>query len=519
MNDSTVTDTLKAVTGLNPLTTYYWKVRGKGASDIWTMYSGIYNFKTAGSASQVALSSPANGSLNMPVNITFNWYKAVDQTLMSKNSSGKKINTGDQPLAVTNYWFEYGTDSTFAIVTGRDSTISDTTYTVSGLSNNTKYYWRVKAKNQIGWNSFSEVWNFTTIVPVPASPALINPVNNSTGNPLNLNLIWSKPQFAAGYNVILASDPGFTNIVINDSTITDTLKAITNLNPLTTYYWKVRAKDAAGWSAFSIVSAFKTVGTAAQVFLASPSNGVTSQPVTISFKWYKTFDQTEMVKSNNGKDKNESDEPLAVTNYWFEYSTDSTFASVAGRDTTLTDTTKTVSGLVNNTKYYWRVKAKNQLGWNIFSQIWNFTTIVAIPAAPVLSAPANGATGISAAPIFDWNDVTGATAYRLLVASDSLFTNILINDSTLTSSQYQTPSGVLGYGMKYYWKVNARNISGSGSYSAVWNFTTITRPALSLKVFLEGFYDVTSGTQISDTVKVYLADSTQGYAFVDSARI
>jgi hypothetical protein len=519
VNDSTVTDTLKAVTGLNTLTTYYWKVRGKGASDIWTMYSGIYNFKTLGSASQVALSSPANGSSNMPVNITFNWYKAVDQTLMSKNNSGKNINTGDQPLAVTNYWFEYGTDSTFAIVTGRDSTISDTTHTVLGLSNNTKYYWRVKAKNQIGWNGFSEVWNFTTIVPVPASPAPINPVNNSTGNPLSLNLVWSKPQFAAGYNVILASDPGFINIIINDSTLTDTLKAITNLNPLTTYYWKVRAKDVAGWSAFSSIYNFKTIGTAGQVVLSSPANGTSNQPTTITFNWYKTYDQTMMHKGSEVKTGNEGDEPFAVTNYWFEYSTDSTFATIAGRDTTLIDTTKTVSGLVNNTKYYWRVKAKNQLGWNIFSQVWNFTTVVAIPGAPVLSEPANGATGVPLTPAMSWNSVQYASTYRLQISTDTLFTTPLWDTAGISGLTVTVPTGKLTYGVKYYWRVNASNASGTSSYSARWSFTTITRPALSIKVFLEGFYKPTTGTQVNDTIKVYLADSTQSYAMVDSATI
>ena len=71
----------------------------------------------------------------------------------------------DGPNVVTNYWIEYGTDSTFATVTGRDSTLTDTTKAVTGLSTGTSYYWRVKAKNQIGWGAFSTKFKFTTLVP------------------------------------------------------------------------------------------------------------------------------------------------------------------------------------------------------------------------------------------------------------------------------------------------------------------------------------------------------------------
>jgi hypothetical protein len=92
-------------------------------------------------------------------------------------------------------------------------------------------------------------------------------------------------------------------------------------------------------------------------------------------KWFKAVDQTDM--SNKGKEENVNSGPTAVSNYWFEYGTDPTLATVLGRDSLLTDTTKVLAGLNNLTQYYWRVKAKNQTGWSSFSSIWNFTTIVA----------------------------------------------------------------------------------------------------------------------------------------------
>jgi hypothetical protein len=61
--------------------------------------------------------------------------------------------------------------------------------------------------------------------------------------------------------------------------------------------------------------------------------------------------------------------------YWFEYSTDSTFTTSVVRDTTITDTVKSVTGLNAFTKYYWRVKAKNQVGWGTFSDVFRFRTL------------------------------------------------------------------------------------------------------------------------------------------------
>ena len=109
------------------------------------------------------------------------WAKPLDQTL--------------HPLDVSSYWFELTTDSVSLANLVRDTTLIDTNKTVSGLSNSTNYYWRVKAKNQIGYGSFSYWQKFTTaaaIPPPPPPPNLVSPANNSLGNLTSLNLVWNK---------------------------------------------------------------------------------------------------------------------------------------------------------------------------------------------------------------------------------------------------------------------------------------------------------------------------------------
>ncbi|MEX2054641.1 MAG: T9SS type A sorting domain-containing protein, partial [Candidatus Andersenbacteria bacterium] len=135
-----------------------------------------------------------------------------------------------------------------------------------------------------------------------------------------------------------------------------------------------------------------------------------------------------------------------------------------------------VSGLANNTLYYWRVNATNAGGTSSYSSTWSFTTIVAAPAAPTLASPSNGATGVSTSPTLSWNASTGATSYRLQVSTSSGFSQLVVDQSGITGTSY--PVSGLANNTLYYWRVNATNAGGTSSYSTTWSFAT--RPFLTI---------------------------------------
>ncbi len=446
INDSTLTDTLKSLSNLNPLTTYYWKVRAKNNSG-WSTFSSANYFKTIGVPGQITLSSPANNSVSQPVNLSFTWFKAVNQTY-------------DPNITSFSYWFEIATDAGFANIVTKDTLLTDTVKSVAGLFNATDYYWRVKGKGTVGWGVFSAGWKFTTIVPIPAAPILVSPLNNSMNNLLNLNLVWNKPSYSTLFNVVVSTNISFTNIILNDSTLTDSVKAISGLLNGTTYYWKVRAKNIAGWGSFSNVFNFTTLGIPSTVVLASPSNNATNQFTNITFKWFKANDNVPV------------NDPKAITNYWFDVASDSLFANIITRDSSLTDTTKYVTGLSYITNYFWRVKAKNPTGWGVFSSVWKLTTVPPVPVEPVLLTPANNSEDLSVTPALDWNEVTYASSYRVQISTSASFTTTVYDTAGLNSSSIIVPSGKLTTNTQYYWRVSATNISGTSSYSVVWNFTT-----------------------------------------------
>ena len=95
----------------------------------------------------------------------------------------------------------------------------------------------------------------------------------------------------------------------------------------------------------------------------------------------------------------------------------------------------------------------------------DLTTILNPPAAPVLVAPANGATAVLLGPTLTWTAAAGARSYDVYFGT--LSTPPLVTSTTGTS---YTPA-TLSLDTTYYWQIVAQNDSAS-SNSATWSFTT-----------------------------------------------
>ena len=106
-----------------------------------------------------------------------------------------------------------------------------------------------------------------------------------------------------------------------------------------------------------------------------------------------------------------------ATSYRVQVSTNSGFTSTLVDQGGITATSYGVSGLSPSTLYYWRVNATNSAGTSSWSSARSFTTLAAVPAAPTLSSPSNGATGVATSPTLSWNASSGATSYRVLVST------------------------------------------------------------------------------------------------------
>ena len=100
----------------------------------------------------------------------------------------------------------------------------------------------------------------------------------------------------------------------------------------------------------------------------------------------------------------------------------------------------------------------------------------ALPQAPVPLAPANGAGRVELAALFTWTAVEQADGYRLQIASDAGFANVILDQADIAVTRFALPSGQLQTGQRYYWRVAAENACGSGAWSWVAQFTSLPAP-------------------------------------------
>lgn len=89
---------------------------------------------------------------------------------------------------------------------------------------------------------------------------------------------------------------------------------------------------------------------------------------------------------------------------------------------------------------------------------------------PVLISPADGSSFMDTTPDFDWNDVSGATGYRVQIST--------VNDFSATVTDQQTPSSSFSFSGRalspgnYYWRVMAHNgASGASEWSDAFTFS------------------------------------------------
>ncbi|MGA9118077.1 MAG: T9SS type A sorting domain-containing protein [Bacteroidota bacterium] len=429
IDDSTITDTTKQISGLVSQTTYYWRVRTLSLAG-GSAFSGSRSFTTLVAAP--TLLTPVNATANVPVSARLTWMKST---------------------GAIGYHVQVGTDQTFlSNIVYNDSTITDSTTLATGLANSTTYYWRVRMRNGGAGGPFSAAWSFTTVIAIAPAPSLLSPSNNSLNVPTAMSLRWARSTGAASYRVQVATDSTFaTGIVVNDSTIVDTTRLVSALSNQARYFWHVNAKNAGGVSSYSAVYAFTTAAAAPNSpILTSPADQSSAEPTSLTFMWNAM---------------------AGATGYHFQLGTDSTFNSgLVKNDTSLATNSRAVVGLSIYAKYYWRVRAKNSSGYGPFSGTWSFTTAMPLPAQVQLVSP-SGNTLVSRDTVtLTWQQTSPSVQmYYIDHAIDSLFTFVGTDSTADTSFVLRE----LVTNKTYYWRVRARNAGGWSPYSETRSFNVV----------------------------------------------
>ncbi len=289
----------------------------------------------------------------------------------------------------SSYRLQFSSDSTFATTLVDTAGLTDTTLTVSGLSNLTKYYWRVNAMNVGGTSHWSQVWNFKTLGN-PTQVVHIYPTAGSTNIPVSVNLIWKKSQdqlnkakialsplklqsitktgssgikeeaTVSKYWLELMIDTTSNNYVVNDNTLTDTTRLVSGLAHLTNYWWRVRAMNETGWQTSSDWINFVTIiDTPGVAILLSPnsSSNIFDSVSSILFTWQSA--------------------PLA-SKYELQIGLDQNFSTIIADTTGITDTSCTYQSTNLPKTFNWRIRGSNEAGTGSWSNSMAVSLITGI---------------------------------------------------------------------------------------------------------------------------------------------
>jgi photosystem II stability/assembly factor-like uncharacterized protein len=380
----------------------------------------IYHSIDPAKLAQAELVSPADNGVGIPTIAPLIW-KSVPNAELYEVQLSDKVDF--------SYRIEFATQSdTFRLTT-------------TNLKSNTQYYWRVRSKCHSAVGTWSTARNFTTSI---QSPDLVSPENGKKGVTQTYNFQWSRVDGATKYYLIVSKDAQFTTKAYEKDNIPDTCWLVPGLEPLTRYYWKVKAKSDITVSGFSETWTFLTV--LAPPILRKPANHSMDLAVPVIMTW---------------------DTVSAGTKYSIQVATDDQFEHKVYDGKADNNFQHQLSLLDYNTKYYWHVQAENGDGVSLFSTTWDYTMGIS-PA--ILLSPDNESFNQDTSVILRWDAVDNRTYYHLEVSTDSKFATLLVNDSTLTDNNYELKG--IKYYADYYWRVRVLIDKRKGFWSNVWTFKT-----------------------------------------------
>jgi fibronectin type 3 domain-containing protein len=159
-----------------------------------------------------------------------------------------------------------GGESGTPVVTG----LTSTTYTNTGLTNGTTYFFTVKAVNLAGMSPAS---NEASTTPQPSIPPAPTGLSATAGN-TQVSLSWAGSSGATSYNVYRGATAGGEGSTAIATGITTTSYTNTGLTNGTAYFYKVAAVNSAGTSGLSNEASATPSGTTGVVSIACGNSAV-----------------------------------------------------------------------------------------------------------------------------------------------------------------------------------------------------------------------------------------------------
>jgi len=364
---------------------------------------------------------------------------AAPTNVAASPGDGKVTVNWDSSFGATSYNIYYATAPGVTKTSGAKIINAASPYSVTGLTNGTKYYFVVTAVNTSGESAVSSEVS-TTPTPPPARPTGIT----ATGGDKKVTVGWNAVAGATSYTIYYRTTPGVTKENGTKFANAVSPQDVTGLTNGAAYYFVVTASNGAGESD---ISAERSATPSSSTQPPTPPKGASATPgnAQVTVSWTNSAD---------------------ATSYNIYYSTSPGVTKTTGTKITNCVTPQTVTGLNNGTKYYFVVTAVNAAGESDVSSESSATPSSSLqpPASPtgVQLTPGTGKVTVQ------WATKPTSTTYTIYYKVSAGSTTTA--DVIATGIKVQTPAGSgdtqsydvapLTAGTQYAFSVTAANAAG-----------------------------------------------------------
>jgi len=403
------------LSGLTPGTLYHFRVRSAGSGTSETV-SGDFTFTTLDTTAPVLSNIQAVDITGTSARITWD----TDEDATSR--------------------VDYGLSEPFSSHVSDATLVNAHSLTISGLTPDTTYQYRVTSADASGNSSTSVLFSFRTLDTTPPTISGIF-VDSITQSSARVN--WSTNELATS-RVLYGLTSAYGSTVENGNLVANHQVTLSGLAAGTLYHYSVSSYDASGNGATSTDQTFTTLND------TTPPANVTGLTVTPS-------DRQNALSWTNPADADFSGVRIQRSTSGYPTSPTSGTTVFNGSASSYLDT-----GLTNGVTYYYTVFAYDSSG--------NFASGAVGSGKPFDTVPPGSVTGFTVTPGDSQNTLNWTNP------SDSDFSNVQIQRSTsffpadstqgttvyIGGGQSYLDSGLTN-GTTYYYSVFAKDTSGNFS--------------------------------------------------------